>query len=659
MTKSPALLLIDFQHDYLNAPALEPHRGLITNRAARLLEAARLHEVPVIHVWTTVSKARDDRMPHWKAAGVWRCVENTDGHGTPDRLRALPGEAVVHKTFFSAFSSSSLDKALEALAPDVLVLAGVHLHACVRATALDAYQRGFETCIADDATGSDDPMHAAITRRYLSARGFGFCSVDELVERFSARGGLVPAVAPNATSALLRSPGNPAKTWTVPIRGRPEVSETVERVRTAGFALRAMSPGERTAALLNLADRIEAECDSLISTVVEETGKPIRYARHEIAVTGQMLRRTAARIESEARGSGPDPDPRFRRRHLGNVAVISSWNNPVYIPLGKIIPALCYGNTAVWKPAEAGTRTASIVHRLVADLFPVDVVGMVTGTGATGVELINAPGVDGVSFTGSLGTGRLVQEACARRFIPLQAELGGNNAVIVMDDCDAAFAAKETARGAFAQAGQRCTATRRAIVMTDVLPEFMRAVKDACSAMEWGEPANEAVEIGPLISLEHKTGVEESVERARAEGCEIERLKPVCSFDDARPHHCYFPPAIVRCDVPTSEIVQEELFAPVLVIQVADSFDRAVALCNDVKQGLVASVFTSSKEYVSRFLGEAEAGILKVNQATDGAEPDVPFGGWKASGIGPAEHGPSAREFFSRVQAVYTQSGGV
>jgi acyl-CoA reductase-like NAD-dependent aldehyde dehydrogenase len=590
-------------------------------------------------------------MPHWKASDTWWCIENTAGHGTPHALRPLPGEIIVHKTFFSAFSSESLEAALAAIAPSDLVLAGIHLHGCVRATALDAYQRSLQTWIAHDATGSNDPVHAAITRRYLEARGSRFATVDSLSRRFSTLGISAADVELNRKSTLLRSPANPSKVWEVPISDATEISRSVECARRAQPAIRAMPVDERAAAILRLTQGLEENSDSLVYTMAAEIGKPVMSAKQEIESTCQMLRKITFRVEYEERNGVSNK--RFRHRPVGNIAVISSWNNPVFIPLGKIAPALLYGNTVVWKPAEAGTETAAIVYQLLVEVFPSDAVKMITGNGKSGGELINSPGIDAVSFTGSLNTGRAVQEACARKLIPLQAELGGNNAAIVVDDCDVELAAKEVARGAFAQAGQRCTATRRAIVMRPVLAEFIDRLKSACSAMTWGDPANESVEIGPLISLGHKMRVERTIERALGQGCRIEHCKPMPQFDDGAPGHCYFPPTILRCDLPAHEIVQEELFAPVLVVQCADSFDQAIHLCNNVKQGLAASVFTSSTKCASRFLDEVDAGILKINQATDGAEPDVPFGGWKASGIGPAEHGASDREFYTRVQAIY------
>jgi nicotinamidase-related amidase len=177
----PALLLIDLQNDFLAAQGLEPAAGNIIENAARVLEHARSMAIPVIHVWTSVNPPNqqpDTRMPHWKHAEKWSCVVGTNGHETPPTLRALPQEVVVHKQFFSAFESGALDDVLKSRGIVTLILAGVHEHGCIRAAALDAYARGFQVLVAHDAVGSDDALHAAITRRYLEQRAAQYLSVD-------------------------------------------------------------------------------------------------------------------------------------------------------------------------------------------------------------------------------------------------------------------------------------------------------------------------------------------------------------------------------------------------------------------------------------------------------------------------------------------------
>ena len=195
----PFLLLVDLQHDYLGAAALEPAAERIVERAAALLEGCRAAGIPVAHVWTTVSRADDQRMPHWKRQGKWICVDGTPGHAPPAALRPTTSEPIIHKRFFCAFSSGTLAPTLAAHGVDTLIVAGIHLHACVRQTVLSAYEKGFDCWVADDAVGSDDPPHAAVTRRYLQTRAAQFASVGELL-----------AILDNAAPAVPGDTGPPS-----------------------------------------------------------------------------------------------------------------------------------------------------------------------------------------------------------------------------------------------------------------------------------------------------------------------------------------------------------------------------------------------------------------------------------------------------------------
>ena len=209
----PALLLVDLQNDFLSAAGLEPPAAAVVAGARRLLAGAREAAIPVVHVVTTVDAAADDRMPHWRTLGRWRCVRGTPGHAAPAVLSPAAGEATVSKRFFSAFSSPDLERVLGAAGADTLVVAGVHLHGCVRGTVLDAYERGFRVWVAEDAVGTDDPLHGAITRRYLEGRAArlraGRTSPRARRSRASSdpEGGEDVAAAAEASAAARRASG--------------------------------------------------------------------------------------------------------------------------------------------------------------------------------------------------------------------------------------------------------------------------------------------------------------------------------------------------------------------------------------------------------------------------------------------------------------------
>jgi acyl-CoA reductase-like NAD-dependent aldehyde dehydrogenase len=205
-------------------------------------------------------------------------------------------------------------------------------------------------------------------------------------------------------------------------------------------------------------------------------------------------------------------------------------------------------------------------------------------------------------------------------------------------------------------AGQRCTANRRVIVHDDCRDSFMRLLLKESGALQWGDPLREGTDIGPLVSAAHRDRVAALVDRAAIE-CGAPLLPLGSTPPPAGQHRGkFYPPTIICCDDPARTIVQEETFGPVLVVQGAASWDSAIRLCNGVRQGLAAAIFSHSDQIIGAFLDEAKAGILKVNQSTAGGAVDAPFGGWKASGVGPPEHGAFDIEFFTRAQTVYGHS---
>jgi acyl-CoA reductase-like NAD-dependent aldehyde dehydrogenase len=341
------------------------------------------------------------------------------------------------------------------------------------------------------------------------------------------------------------------------------------------------------------------------------------------------------------------------------VAIVTPWNTPVYIPLGKIAPALAYGNAVVWKPAPAALTISERVVRLLDQVgLPPDVVGLVPGGRRAAVAAMSDPDVDAVALTGSSRAGFAAQEVCSSRRIPLQAELGGNNAALVWPDADLHQAAREIAEGAFAVAGQRCTANRRVVVHNECRSELLEHLARETGALPWGDPLDPETRVGPLVSHEARARVADLVDAAETGPNPIivphGRMTPCGRSDGA-----WYPPTIVCCDDPSHELVQEETFGPLLVVQAAGDWDHAMTLINGVRQGLVSALFSSSPDVASRFLEEAAAGVVKINLSTADAGVDVPFGGWKWSGIGPPEHGGFDRDFYTLPQAVYGRPRGI
>jgi len=239
--------------------------------------------------------------------------------------------------------------------------------------------------------------------------------------------------------------------------------------------------------------------------------------------------------------------------------------------------------------------------------------------------------------------------------IPLQAELSGNNAAIVWDDADLAHAAGQIAWGAFGFAGQRCTANRRVILHAPLFERLLKELKAAGERLVWGDPLETSTDIGPVIHLAKRDETAALVMRAESDDRvhRVERLQQTRAQESWIATGAYAQPAIICCDHPDHVIVREETMSPLLIVQRAENFDHALALCNGVRHGLAATLFSQEPELRQKFLNEAKAGILKFNSSTAGVDVSLPFGGWKASGIGPPEHGEGDRLFYTRMQAVY------
>lgn len=641
-----ALLLVDLQRDYLACLGLEPPAAALLPHAAALLAGCRRLRLPVIHVWTTVHPDDDRRLPHWRQADRWQCVAGTAGHQPPETLLPFDGESVVDKTAFSAFASGELDAALRNSGCDTVIVAGLHLHACVRTAAVECLERGYRVWIAADAVASNDPLHAESTLRWLSARCVRFLPVSSALAQLEG-------VAPPAL--VYRSPRRLTEIlFEAPVAGAAEVAEAAAAARGYWKDWRKTSPASRCAVLSAVADRLERAAPQLAAQMAVEIGKPIAHGLEETRRAAANVRDVVRRA-AEFQPSEREPGGLVRHRPWGAIALITPWNNPVAIPAGKIAPALVFGNTVVWKPAPAAHHISLAVLELLRQAgVPSDAVRMVPGDGFTARLLAADANVAAVTLTGSRLAGYSAQEICARRAVPLQAELSGNNSAIVWDDADLAHAAAQVAWGAFGFAGQRCTANRRVIVHAPRFEALLAELRAAAERLVWGDPLEATTDIGPVIDAAKRDEMAALLAGAGADGAahRIELLHRNRAAEPWVRDGAYAQPAIVCCDRSAHPLVQEETMSPLLVVQRADDFGHALALANGVRQGLAAAIFTHSEDIREKFLEEAAAGILKVNSSTAGADITLPFGGWNHSGLGPPEHGQADRLFYTRLQAV-------
>lgn len=665
-----ALVLIDLQEDFLGSARLQPCRAALVSAAADLLALFRMARLPVVHVWTTI-ETQEQAMPHWRPHPP-RCRRGSPGHVPPAALAPDPLESIHHKRGFNAFADGGLGLRLRDLGAERLVLAGVHLRTCLRSAAMEAHERGWPVWFAAEACGDDDPLHGAISRAWLEQRGLPFLPLAELQRRLMAApasnaagdrdarphlgpDGSAPRSAGSTCSTGLqhRCPADPDRLlWTLTPPAAGEIAAAVARAREAQASWGGSPRTERRQVLQRLESALAEHHQELARQIAEHTGKPISLAALELRFAEQLVqasRSEASGADDQAEGDGW----RARRCPLGVVAAITPWNNPVAIPLGKLAPALLHGNTVVWKPAIPALGLARRCLELLRMAgLPAGVVTLLEGDAHTAQALMEQAGVDAISLTGGAAAGLAAQIASCRHGLPLQAELGGNNAAIVWHDADLEAAAVAVAAGALEAAGQRCTANRRVIVEARIAQRFREGLQRAIEALPWGDPLDPASRIGPVISPQAARRLEALIGRAEQAGATVWRRDRAPALVSAG--RCWVAPTLIEAAAPDSEIVQEESFGPILVLQQAHSWEEALELCNGVRQGLAAALFSRDPRRWLDFRRRARAGILRINASTAGASAGAPFGGWKQSGIGPAEHGRADIEFYSRWQTIYT-----
>ncbi|MGH9748601.1 MAG: aldehyde dehydrogenase family protein [Candidatus Polarisedimenticolia bacterium] len=443
-----------------------------------------------------------------------------------------------------------------------------------------------------------------------------------------------------------------------------DVAGAVEAAGKAFRRWRLVPAPKRAEYLFRMGEILTRRKEEYAREMAREMGKPIREARGDVQeaidvcyhVAGEGRRMHGVTTPSEL----PNKACFAVRAPVGVCGLITPWNFPMAIPSWKLIPALVCGNAVVLKPASEAALPAFHLVKLTQEVgIPRGVVNFVTGGGAAvGTPLTRHPGVSLISFTGSTDTGRQVNVACAETAKRCALEMGGKNALIVMDDARLDLAVEGAAWGAFATAGQRCTATSRIIVHKKIHKEFVDRLVERVNGLKVGDPLDESVDVGPLVSEAQLKKVMEYVQIGRDEGAD-----PVAGgvrlTKNEYGRGFFFPPTVFTGVTREMRLAREEIFGPVVSVLAADGLDDAIEIANATLYGLSASVYTQDVNRAFVAARDLETGIMYVNSSTIGAETHLPFGGVKQSGNGHREGAAhTALEIFTEWKTVYVDYSG-
>ena len=442
---------------------------------------------------------------------------------------------------------------------------------------------------------------------------------------------------------------------------RAQAEAAVAAAREAAETWAASGLETRYKVLMAIGEELIARSAELGELLSREEGKPRAEGVGEIARSGQFFTYYAAealrQIGDTADSVRPGIEIDVRREPLGVVAVISPWNFPTATAAWKIAPALAFGNAVIWKPANVTPASAWALSEVISrqEDLPAGAFNLVMGSGgAVGQSLIESPDIDAVTFTGSLGVGRRIAQACANNLTKFQLEMGSKNALVVMDDGDLEVAAAAALNGAFGGTGQKCTASSRLIVHRAVHDAFVEKLSAGLQALKVGHALAEGSQMGPVVDAGQLDSDLAYLELAKSEGCTHvwggERLT-------RETEGYYLSPALFTATRNDMRVNREEMFAPIACVIEAGDYDEALAIANDTEFGLTAGIVTTSLARATHFRRNVKTGCVMVNLPTAGTDYHVPFGGRGNSSFGSREQGRYAVEFYTQVKTAYIAAG--
>jgi 1-pyrroline dehydrogenase len=477
----------------------------------------------------------------------------------------------------------------------------------------------------------------------------------EQVKTYQQHIGGQPVEAASGESIEVENPANGQVIARVPASGTEDVDRAVNAAEKAFETWQHTTPQDRSLMLLRIADSLEARTDELGRLESQNAGKPVGVAIDEIPVCVDLFRffAGAARVmEGKAANEYlAGHTSMIRREPVGVVASIAPWNYPLYMASWKLGPALASGNTVVLKPSVRTPLTALAFADILAEHLPPGVVNVLSGSGAAiGDALVGHPKVRMISITGDTETGKHVARIAADTVKRLHLELGGKAPVIIFDDADLDLAAETIKSAGYWNSGQDCTAATRVLAGPEIYDDFVAKLSDQVRSIKWGDPAEaDDLDMGSLIAKAQADKVEGMVDRAR-QGAEI-------VVGGARPDRpgAYFEPTLIAGPDQRSEIIQDEVFGPVVTVQRFSDEAQAIAWANDVRFGLAASLFTSNIGRAMRVAKAIQFGTVWINEHFT-LTSEMPHGGFKESGYG-KDGSMYALEDYTVVKHVMINSG--
>lgn len=433
------------------------------------------------------------------------------------------------------------------------------------------------------------------------------------------------------------------------------MSDVVGVARAAQRGWAALSDTARLSLLSRFLTSLSLRAQDIARSITIEQGKPLAEAQGEIAKaldeSAQMLAsagRPGGAVHATARAG---VIPFTLRRPRGVIAALTPWNFPALSPLRKIVPALAFGNAIILKPSELSPAAACIIAEVAGDMLPEGIFQLVIGGAEIGRELVSVPGVDGISFTGSVATGKAIYRLAADNLAELSMELGGKNAAIIHDVPQMDRCLDQVAGAAFLCSGQRCTAISRVIVRAELAESVIEGLAARARSLVPGNGLQQGATLGPLISDQHLSRVTGMVALGVKHGARIVTGGDVLT-DGACANGHFYAPTVLRDVTSDNPVAQEEIFGPVISVLTYDTLDEAMQLLNGVEFGLTAALFSSDITVIDRFIAGSASGMIHVNHGTT-PDSNMPFVGIRNSGVGACSVGPGAAAFYTTEHAVY------